>query len=180
MTLYRVVLADPPWSFSAWNEKTAHRHVSKQYDTLSLEAICTMSPPTLEDAALFLWATWPNIQSAFVVIEAWGFEYKTLAFDWIKLNTASPGFHMGMGYYTRANPEPCLLGIKGRMADKVKSRSVRALTLAPRGAHSEKPETVYRKIETLFDGPYLEMFARSPRVGWDAFGNEVANSISLP
>ena len=80
--------------------------------------------------------------------------------------------HMGTGYYTRANPEMCLLATKGKPLER-KSKSVRQLLISKVREHSRKPDEIYDRIEALFDGPYLEVFARTERSGWDAIGNEV-------
>jgi N6-adenosine-specific RNA methylase IME4 len=177
---YDVILADPPWTFSVWNAAKSDRHTSHKYSLMTVDDICDLPVPSImaENCALFLWATWPNIKDAFKVIEAWGFTYRTLGFDWVKAKKGGGGFHFGMGYYTRANSEPCLLAVRGRMA--VESHAVRSLLYAPVRKHSQKPDEQYDRIETLYPNKrYLEMFARSSRNGWDVFGNEVENSITL-
>lgn len=179
-TLYDVILADPPWTFSVWNAAKSDRHASHKYNLMSVDDICALpvSSITAENCALFLWATWPNIKEAFRVIDAWGFTYRTLAWDWAKARKNGTGFHFGMGYYTRSNSEPCLLAVKGRMA--VQSHSVSSLLYAPIRAHSQKPDEQYEKIDALYPNTKrLEMFARQRQEGWDVFGNEVDESISL-
>ena len=69
-----------------------------------------------DDSALFLWAINSMLPEAIEVIGAWGFTYKTVAFTWIKTNAKSPGFFTGLGYWTRCNPEQCLLATRGRPA----------------------------------------------------------------
>lgn len=102
---------------------------------------------------------WPQIFDARLVIESWGFEYKTLAWEWVKLNPSGVGFHMGMGHYTRSNPEPCLLGIRGSMP--VDDRSIRNLIVSPIREHSRKPDEQYGKIDKLYPGANkIELFAR--------------------
>lgn len=178
MTKYSVILADPPWTFSVWNAKKSNRHASHKYSLMDTEAICEMKIPATENCALFLWATWPNIKDAFRVIDAWGFVYRTLAWEWVKLNENSMGLHVGMGYYTRSNPEPCLLAVKGKMA--VSAHDVQAIIMSPIREHSRKPDEQYGKIERLYpEGPYLEMFARRTRPGWDAWGNEVKSDVQI-
>jgi N6-adenosine-specific RNA methylase IME4 len=177
---YDVILADPPWTFSVWNAEKSDRHASHKYDLMSIEEICALRVASLtaENCALFLWATWPNILDAFKVIEAWGFSYRTLGWEWIKAKESGFGFHFGMGYYTRSNPEPCLLAVKGRM--NVAVHDISALIYTPVQEHSRKPDDQYRKIEALYPGRrYLELFARRRRPGWDVFGNEVEGSIAL-
>ena len=110
------------------------------------------------------------------VIHAWGFEYKTCAFCWNKGNSL-PLFpddfqpKMGLGYWTRANSEVCLLATRGN--PKRKHADVRQVIQAQLREHSRKPDEQYDRIERLVDGPYLEMFARQTRAGWDAIGDEV-------
>jgi N6-adenosine-specific RNA methylase IME4 len=177
---YDVILADPPWTFSVWNAEKSDRHTSHKYDLMSTEQICSLPVKqiTADNCALFLWATWPNILNAFDVITSWGFTYRTLAWEWVKAKRNSMGFHFGMGYYTRSNPEPCLLAVKG--TTKVAVHDVQALIYSPVRQHSRKPDEQYRKIERLYPNRvYLEMFARRRRLGWDAFGNEIENSVII-
>lgn len=172
MTEFDVILADPPWTFSVYNAAKSPKHASHHYDLMSTDDICKIAVPAAENCALFLWATWPNILDAFRVIEAWGFTYRTLAWSWVKLNKSSMGFFTGMGYYTRANTEPCLLAVRGRMP--VQAHDVQALIVTPVRAHSRKPDEQYSKIERLYPNMrYLEMFARQKRPVWSSWGNEV-------
>ena len=178
---YDVILADPPWSFEVWNKDTGNgRSAESHYNTMPLEDICALpiSELAADNCALFIWSVWPRIFDARVVIEAWGFKYKTLGFEWVKLNKSGMGFHFGMGYYTRANPEPCLLAVKGSMP--VSTKAERNLLISPVREHSRKPDEQYDKIERLYPNRrYLELFARRRRDGWDAFGNQVEGSICL-
>jgi N6-adenosine-specific RNA methylase IME4 len=117
-----------------------------------------------------LWAVWPVLDDALEVITAWGFEYQTAGFVWVKQNSSGSLF-MGMGYHTRANTEPCLLATRGnppRLAD-----DVHQVIMAPVGEHSAKPDEAYRRIRRLYPGPCLELFARKRRENWTVWGNEV-------
>ena len=177
---YDVILADPPWTFSVWNAEKSDRHISHKYNLMSIEEICALPVADLteENCALFLWATWPNILDAFRVIESWGFSYRTLGWEWIKAKESGFGFHFGMGYYTRSNPEPCMLAVKGKMS--VEAHDVSALIYTPVREHSRKPDEQYNKIERLYPNKrYLELFARHKRDGWDAWGNEIKSDIRL-
>ena len=169
---YRVVLADPPWRFATWSDKGKGKSAEQHYETMSLGDICLL--PVREwvepDAVLFLWATWPTIFWSINVIESWGFKYSGLAWEWIKQNPETGKFAFGCGYGTRKNVEPCLLARIGKPV--LRSRSVRDIMFAPRREHSRKPDEQYGRIESMFDGPYLEMFARQERGGWDSWGNE--------
>ena len=124
-----------------------------------------------DDAVLLLWATKPMLPRALEVIVAFGFTYKTIGFTWAKTTAAGDRFPIGMGFWTRANREPCLLATRG--APKRTSAAVPELIISPRREHSRKPDEAYERIEVLVDGPYLEMFARHRRPGWDARGDEV-------
>jgi N6-adenosine-specific RNA methylase IME4 len=131
-----------------------------------------------EDCALFVWGVWVLLPSLFDVIEAWGFTYKTCAFDWMKADPRQIDMfkdegdvQMGLGYWTRANTEPCLLATRG--SPKRLNADVRQGIIAPRREHSRKPEGVHARIERLVDGPFVELFARESRPGWDCWGNEV-------
>jgi N6-adenosine-specific RNA methylase IME4 len=120
-------------------------------------------------------------------MRAWGFTYKTVGFYWTKLNKGNGrlvfderSFFTGLGFWTRANPEPCLLATRGK--PKRRSADVRKLVISPRREHSRKPDEIYDRIAALCDGPYLEMFARSSRPGWDSWGMEAGlfNSGTTP
>jgi N6-adenosine-specific RNA methylase IME4 len=183
--LYDVILADPPWYFKNYSADNPHeltnrgRGQQRHYPTMTEAEICALNVPANENAVLFLWACWPILPQALRVIESWGFEYKSLAWVWIKANPSGFGFFTGMGYYTRANSEPCLLATRGSLP-KPRNRGVQALIYSPVKEHSRKPEEQYSKIERLYPGMrFLEMFARRRRNGWDAFGNEVKGSINL-
>jgi N6-adenosine-specific RNA methylase IME4 len=128
-----------------------------------------------DDCVLFLWATDPLLPRALELIEAWGFEYKTVAFYWVKLNRASKhdaDYFTGLGYWTRSNPEQCLLATRGKPTRLAKD--VRRLVVARRREHSRKPDGVRERIERLVAGPYLELFARETKPGWDSWGDQIA------
>ena len=174
---YDVILADPPWHFETWGE--GDRNVTKYYPIMETEDICKMTIPSSDNCVLFLWACWPKLKDALQVIDRWGFEYKTIGWIWVKANRNSFGFFTGMGYYTRANSEPCFIATKGKPA-RVSDKGIQALIYSPVREHSRKPSEQYDKIEKLYPGmKYLELFARGKREGWDVFGNEVEDSIVL-
>ena len=147
---------------------------------MSLPDICALPVADLadRDCALFMWATFPNLPQALDVIKAWGFTYKTVAFVWCKRNRKSGGFFTGLGHYTRANAEICLLATKGSL--KRVSKSVRQIIDTPIEQHSKKPDEARSRIIELFgDVPRIELFARERTAGWDCFGNEVDSDIIL-
>ena len=129
------------------------------------------------DSALFMWISWPMLAASLSLIEAWGFAYKTCAFAWMKGHAGQLDMlrddmdaSMGMGYWTRANSEVCLLATRG--SPKRLNADVRQGIIEPRREHSRKPDCVPGRIERLVAGPYLELFARSRRVGWESWGNQ--------
>lgn len=181
---YAAILADPPWHYSTWGERpwwidgedvdlSATRAADKHYGTMKIDDICALPVGDLaaDDCVLFLWATWPCLFDAKKVIEAWGFTYKTEAFSYVKVLPENPRKpKMGLGYWTRANTEPCLLATKGH--PKRIHADVGQVIAAPIREHSRKPDETHTRIERLVAGPYLELFARAPRKGWDVWGNE--------
>jgi N6-adenosine-specific RNA methylase IME4 len=178
---FGVVLADPPWKFKVWAEDTGRdRSPDVHYDTMEMPEIAALPVEELvaDDAVLFLWTAWPYLKHAFEIIDAWGFEYKTAAFDWMKADARQIDLFrddmtatMGLGYWTRANSEPCLLATRGK--PQRLSAGVRQGIIEPRREHSRKPDCVHERIERLVDGAYLELFARQRRPGWTAWGLEV-------
>jgi len=178
---YKVIYADPPWHYRTWSKKGGGRSAEeKHYPTMSLSDICTLPVDDIadKDCVLFLWATYPNLREAFEVIEAWGFTYKTVAFTWVKRNKKADSFFVGLGYWTRANAEICLLATKGK--PKRVSKSVRQVIDTPIERHSKKPDEIRNRIvELMGDVPRLEMFAREKTEGWSAFGNEIDSDIIL-
>ena len=170
---YNVIYADPPWSFKTYSDKGKDRSPEKHYSVMTFKDICNMPVGNIarDNSVLLMWAIDPLLDKAFEVIKAWGFTYKTVAFTWAKLNKTKPSFFTGLGYWTRGNPEMCLLATKGR--PKRKSKSINQLIISQRQKHSQKP-LIHKDIEELVDGPYIELFARAkPRPGWDYWGNEV-------
>ncbi len=179
---YQLIYADPPWHFRVRSQKGESRSAKRHYPVMSLHDIAALpiSKVAAKNAALLMWAIDPMLDVAFDVIKTWGFRFKTVGFYWVKENVKSAGFFTGLGYYTRANPEQCLLATRGAGL-KRNDTSVRRLIVAPRGRHSEKPSEAYNRIERLFgEVRRIELFARNRRAGWDVFGNQVEGSIFLP
>jgi N6-adenosine-specific RNA methylase IME4 len=183
---YSVILADPPWRYDfAGGQGCADNH----YSTLGLGDLKALpiGAFSASDSVLLMWATWPMLQEAIELGKAWGFSYKTCAFVWTKLNPNAANrwttaddpvnWFFGLGFWTRANTEFCLLFTKGNPHRK--ANDVRQMIIAPKQEHSRKPDEQYDKIERLVDGPYLELFARRKRPGWYAWGNEVDSDVAL-
>lgn len=181
---YAAILIDPPWSFNVWSKATGHgRSAESHYPTMTPQALKALPLQTLmaDDCAVFMWATFPTLPQALDLGASWGLTYKTCAFLWAKINKRADqrqaypaddtNWFMGMGYWTRANAEPCLLFTRGN--PKRKARNVRQLIASVIRQHSQKPDQIYGRIEQLVDGPYLEVFARQAHTRWDAIGNGI-------
>lgn len=178
MKKYTIIYADPPWSYR--DRRKGQGGAKDHYPTMKLEDICNLPVKkiTNDNAALFLWVTFPNLPEGLRVMESWGFKYKTLGFSWIKTNSKSRTPFFGIGYYTKSNCEVCLLGIKGKM--KPISNKISSVLIAPKEEHSKKPDIVRNNIVELFGNlPRVELFARESSPGWDVWGNEVKSDIFL-
>lgn len=174
---FGVVLADPPWSFKTFNGKgTPHRTEEDHYEVMSAEDLEKLPVGDLaaKDCALFMWVVDSNLPQALELGARWGFTYKTIAFNWVKLTKPDKEGkqkpRMGMGYWTRKQTELCLLFVKGK-PPRI-GKDVRQLIKAQRREHSRKPEQQYGRIEALVNGPYIELFARNQRKGWESWGNQ--------
>ena len=131
-----------------------------------------------DNCVLFIWVTFPKLQEGLDTIKAWGFTYKTIAFNWVKRNKVADTWFWGMGKWTRANSEICLLATKG--TPKRMSASVHSVLDNPISIHSRKPnEARKRIIELCGDLPRVELFAREQLEGFDVWGNQVENSLTL-
>lgn len=177
---FSIIYVDPPWTFDAWSDKGKDRSAENHYDVMSVNDICKLrvSDITSKDAALFLWVNGPRLFDADKVINAWGFTYKTIAFNWLKI-TSTGNLNIGCGYYTRANSELCLLATRGKPLTRL-SKSIRQGFLSRRREHSRKPDEVRDWIVELFgDLPRIELFARDKYPGWYVWGDEVDSDIEL-
>ncbi len=182
---YRTIVADPPWQYQKQpgikgGGDGASGIAEREYPTMTNEQIAGLPVRDLAgpDAHLFMWVTNPGIYGGRFsdltpaqIAQAWGFRYVTLI-TWVK--TAADGLPNagGMGWYFRGCTEHILYAVRGKAAIPAHLREPNVL-LAPRGEHSAKPESFRRMVERVTDGPYLELFCRSRREGWDAWGNEV-------
>lgn len=205
-----IVYADPAWQYKNAGRGAAANH----YATMPVEEICALPVAQLAapDAVLFLWGTYALTPEALQVIDAWGFKFKTLAFDWVKY-TAKNKEHFGLGKWTRGNPEPCWLGVRGnwpRRVDAGVRQLVNTYEIAPEAdcgcgdgsgphtdycrrlmlpevvqaqkrEHSRKPVEVRQRIERLMgpDHTAVELFARERAEGWEAWGNQVSQTVVL-
>ena len=172
---YDVIYADPPWRFLTYSEKGKGRSAERHYPTMAKEEIKALPVNIIsaKDSVLFLWITAPCLIEGLELIKAWGFTYKTIAFTWVKQNKRNDKPFMGLGYYTRANAEYCLIATKGKVL-KRQSRSVSSVIISHIERHSKKPDEVRKRIVELYgERPRIELFAREKADGWDCFGNEV-------
>lgn len=173
---YNIIYADPPWEYKVWSKETgskrsavSHYNVLNKVDIqkIPIQNICA------DNCVLFLWVTAPMLLEGLELIKKWGFEYKTFGFTWIKQNKKSDTLFWGMGYYTRANAELCLLATRGKPLKRV-SRSIHQVVISKIREHSRKPDEVRERIVELFgDVPRIELFSRQTFQGWDCWGNEV-------
>lgn len=166
---YGAVLADPCWNY---DQKVRRTLDDAHYATLSVEQLCALPVRRIaaKDSALFLWCTWPHVcQGSHVeVARAWGFELRTLAFVWVKRSSKAGKVEWGNGSWTRANTEPCFLGVRGRpkrvdagVHQYLEDFAPEEVLDAARGRHSAKPAVVRKKIAQLLGPlPAIELFAR--------------------
>lgn len=178
--LYRVILADSPWKYKRWNDAKSQR--PDHYPRMTIEQLCALDVGAVAapNCVLFFWVVdWLEPKHAQAVIEAWGFTYRTKAWTWIKSLKDGTGFHMGMGKYTRANPEDCWLCVRGDMP--VAAHNVTKVIYAPITKHSAKPVEQYAKIDKLYPRVRaLELFARSRHSSrWHVWGNQLPNDVQI-
>lgn len=168
---YQIIYADPPWRYSDRKCNGAAEH---HYKTMTLNDICKLPVQDITDknCVLFLWTTYPMLQESMKLIKEWGFTYKTIGFQWVKLNRKNKKPFFGLGRWTRGNTEPCLIATKGK-PQRI-NNSISQLIMEPIGKHSAKPDITRKKIIDLMgDLTRIELFARQEVVGWDCWGNEV-------
>lgn len=167
---YRTIVADPPWRYRSGATKA---DVREQYRTMTYAEIAMLPVVDLADpdgAHLWLWTTNMFLEPALSLVRGWDFTVMTVV-TWCK-----PG--PGVGHYFRNNTEHVLFATAGRpMVPEAKPLST--WFTWPRGAHSQKPEHFYDLVEQVSPGPYVELFARRHRLGWDVWGNESANTATL-
>ncbi len=173
---YSIIYADPPWRYKVWSRDTGlGRSADSHYSTMEKQDIeaLPINEISNKDSVLFLWVTAPCLEQGLELVKKWGFKYKTIGFNWVKQNKKSDSLFWGMGYYTRANAEICILATKGKTLPRI-SRRVHQVVLSHVEEHSKKPNEVRKRIVELFgDLPRIELFARQYADGWDCWGNEV-------
>lgn len=172
---YNIIYADPPWTFKTYSAKGKEKKSAENhYPCMGKQDIQQLPIKSIaaEDCVLLMWVTFPCLQEGLELIERWGFTYKTCGFTWIKQNRKADSLFWGLGYWTRANAEICLLATKGK--PKRVSKSVHQVCMARIMEHSRKPSEIRDRIVQLCgDLPRIELFARQYADGWDCWGNEV-------
>jgi N6-adenosine-specific RNA methylase IME4 len=176
---FRTILADPPWQFQNRTGKIApeHKRLSR-YGTLTVDEIKALpvNRAAAETCHLYLWVPNALLPEGLSVMRAWGFSYKSnLVWHKVRKDGGSDG--RGVGFYFRNVTELILFGVRGKNARTLQPGRTQVNYLSSRKReHSRKPDEQYRIIEACSAGPYLELFARGERRGWDAWGNEADHS----
>ena len=172
---YRTIYADPPWQFQNRTGKVAPEHKRlKRYETMSLDEIkqLPVSEAAGEKSHLYLWVPNALLPEGLEIMKAWGFEYKTNII-WEKVRTDGQPDGRGVGFYFRNVTEILLFGIHGKNNRTLQpGRSQVNLIRSMKREHSRKPDEIIPIIEACSSGPYLELFARGDRPGWDMWGNQ--------
>jgi len=174
---YNIIYADPPWNYK---DQGCSGTMANHYKGMNIDDICNLNVNDIceKDCILFMWVTYPMLKEGLKVIDRWGFEYKTIAFQWIKTNKKGLGYFFGLGRWTRGNTECCLLATKGK--PKRLNNSISQLIIAPVTKHSEKPIEARQKIVSLVGNlKRIELFARKKTNGWDSWGNEIDNNVDI-
>lgn len=185
---HRVIYADPALAFALWSEAGEAKSPQAKYRCETPEEVASLPVADLayDDAVLFMWSTWPMLAAghAHMIARRWGFEPKTGG-SWAKLSSTGQRIAFGPGYIVRSADEPFLICTRGEPKLKDACRATRNLILDPDfpfksewavsaavREHSRKPDLVIGMIEAMFDGPYVELNARTRRDGWDCWGDE--------
>lgn len=160
---FRVIVADPPWLYGARADDVSHR-AANPYPSMSIEEICALPVTNFahDDCILWLWTTNAHMRESYAVLDAWGFQSKTIL-TWVK-------DRIGTGDWLRGQTEHCHLAIRGKPTILTTGQST--VISGPLQAHSQKPDSFYALVESVCPGSKLEMFCRSPREGWAVWGNE--------
>ena len=169
---YGIIYIDPAWTYED-KALAGNRGACCKYDVMSNAELKELPIQKIadENCILFCWATFPKLNEALELIKVWGFEYKTVAFTWVKKGKNTSKYFIGMGRWTRANAEICLLATKGK--PKRIDAGISQIIDTPVRKHSQKPDIVRSKIIQLCgDLPRIELFARTKVHGWDVIGND--------
>lgn len=183
---YNVILADPPWAYRNFSDKV-HGAARSHYRTMAIEDIgrIPVARWAAPGAILLLWGTWPKLPEAMDLLKYWGAEYVTL-FPWVKTTPRRESIRTGIGFWAQATSEALIIArFPGKSQKKRKRSPVLGLLVGasqqfyhPIGKHSKKPEGICDWIESLVDGPYLELFATRKRPGWSCWGRVMGYELS--
>lgn len=178
---YNIIYADPPWSYGGrkLNAATDGKELNDHYPTMEIDEICALPVKQIADknCLLFMWVVYAQLENAFKVINAWGFKYSTVAFEWVKQTETGKNVCFMGAWTTGGALELCLLARRGSV--KRKDKTVKRLHVQ-RGRHSQKPDEIRKEIVRLCgDLPRVELFARTKADGWDVWGNELENTVEL-
>jgi N6-adenosine-specific RNA methylase IME4 len=202
---FKAAIIDPPWDHDSWSHRGPHKGARQHYTVQPLDYTMTLPVGELmaPEAVIFLWVVQPTLPEAMRVIEAWGFEYVTVAFKWIKMPKRWGGqivnphrrYHpnkkiqaelnndcprTGLGYHTRSESEQCWLIRRGKKGYPRKNMGVEQVVFAPVREHSHKPDEVIHRIDQLVgDVPRIELFAREDHEGWVSWGAETGKFESV-
>ena len=164
---YNIIYADPPWQYWEGGRKNQSQH----YSTMTFDEIAKVPVQELsaDNCILFLWATRVILPEAIMLIKEWGFNYSTVGFVWVKSKKDGTGFAIGLGNWTRANAEYCLIGLKGTITRK--DKTISEIIYLPKEQHSQKPAIVKELITQLVGNlPRIELFATQKTKGWETWG----------
>lgn len=186
---FRTILADPAWPYRQFSD-SAQGAVKAQYDTMSIDDICAIPVADKfahKNSILLLWSTWPHVDNATRVMQAWGFEHVT-GCPWIKTSPSTGSIYTGIGFWFQSCSEYLLVGKRGKGKRKKGGKSTLGLLVdflgerafcSPRKKHSEKPFELYSWVEYNLDGPYLELFARQKwNEKWTAYGLDLGYKLT--
>jgi N6-adenosine-specific RNA methylase IME4 len=182
---FRTIVADPPWPYKTPGQMGVSRPSDigassvGRYGGMPIADLCAMQVPAEDDAHLYMWTTNGFVCEAHEIARAWGFRPITML-TWTKVHQDDHGrvSASGMGYYFRGATEHCLFGVRGSL--RLKERALPTAYLWPRLPHSVKPDAFYDLVEQASPGPYLELFARRARFGWEYAGNESLSTVEIP
>ncbi len=189
---YRTIVADPPWPYKGGGPKAYQiggrydgaisplcgPSSEQRYGVATLAEIADIPVPANDDAHLYLWTTNAFMDEAHDVCRAWGFAPKTIC-TWVKTHQDDRcRVSMKTGYYFRGATEHWIFGVRGSLRLQT-TEGLPTAYLWPRLPHSVKPDAFYDLVEKASPGPYLELFARRQRLGWDTWGNEALEHVQM-
>ncbi|KKM98960.1 hypothetical protein LCGC14_1152630 [marine sediment metagenome] len=162
---FRVIIADPPWTYSNRPDDPSHRN-APPYASMSIEDIRKYLPTNMphKDCILWLWTTNTHMREAFTVVDAWGFTQKTIL-TWVKNK-------IGTGDWLRGQTEHCIMAVRGKPTVVLTNQST--VLTANAGKHSAKPDEFYAMVAKLCPGSCVELFQRTSRPGIVGTGLEVS------